>query len=58
MKSASNLTIAKSKQKSVFDSSAKLEFTIEIRFKYRNELLYYINFDDDRERLCISIIMK
>ena len=26
----------------------------DLRFKLRDDLIYYINFNDDRERLCIS----
>ena len=58
VKPSSDPTTAEPKQESVSDSPAELEPTTEIRFKYRNELLYYINFDDGRERLCIPAIMK
>ena len=34
------------------------EQLVNIKFKHRNELLYYINSNDERERLCISIAMK
>jgi len=34
------------------------EQLVDIKFKHRNNLLYYINSNDERERLCISIAMK
>lgn len=34
------------------------EQLVDIKFKHRNKLLYYINSNDKREKLCISITMK
>ncbi len=34
------------------------EQLVDIKFKHRNELLYYINSNDEREKLCILIAMK
>jgi len=34
------------------------EQLVNIKFKHRNELLYYIDLNDRRERLCILIAMK
>ena len=31
---------------------------MNFRFKLRNELIYYTNFDDDRKKLCISNALK
>ena len=58
VKPSSDPTTAEPEQEPVSASPAEPEPTVGIRFKYRNELLYYINFDDGRERLCIPIIMK
>ena len=31
---------------------------IDLRFKLRNKLIYYINFDDERKRLCVFNIFE
>ena len=39
------------------ESTFKDDFKTEIRFKHRNDLIYYI-IEDDRERLCVFNFMK
>lgn len=31
---------------------------LEIKFKHKKKLLYYIDFNDDKKRLCISLILE
>lgn len=57
MKSSSETFIEVEKD-TTFTIARELKFIFKIRFKYRNELLYYINFDNERKRLCISIALK
>ena len=34
------------------------EEKLKLRFKFREDLIYYTSYDDERERLCISEIMN
>ena len=47
-----------SQQYSNFHFGNLVDSRLSLRFELRNELIYYTNFDDDREKLCILNALK